>query len=44
LHDWLTKTKFLIFQILAEFSYPPNELVAVGVDWDKLNLDPAATG
>jgi hypothetical protein len=41
LYEWLTRTKLLVFQILAEFSYPPEDLARIGIDWDRLDLDPA---
>jgi len=39
LDEWPAKTKALAFLPLAEFSLPPDGLVAgLGIDWDRLDL------
>jgi hypothetical protein len=40
LHDWLRTATLFLFMLLAEFSFPPDELFGVGIDWSTLNLDP----
>jgi hypothetical protein len=42
LRDWLDLTLRYVFLLLQDFSGPPDELMTVGIDWGRLNLDPDA--